>query len=68
MNNQKATPGLAIGLETFGPGVMEYRNIGVLKKDIRPLSITPILHHSSTPRIIQTETRYDPLTSLGLWL
>jgi hypothetical protein len=33
-------------------GVMEYWSVGVLKQNIKPLAITPILQYSNTPKPI----------------
>ena len=38
----------------------------VEKKDIDPLVITPILHYSDTPKLIEIESYHDGLPSFGL--
>jgi hypothetical protein len=38
------------GLESLDPGVLESWGIGVLKKDIKPLTIIPALQYSNTPK------------------
>jgi len=38
----------------------------VEKKDINPFFITPILHHSNTPKLIEIESYHDGLRSFGL--
>jgi len=42
---------------------MEYCSID--KKDINPLAITPTLHYSNTPKLIEIETSHDGLLSFG---
>jgi hypothetical protein len=36
-----------------------------LKKDIQPLAITPILHYSNAPKLIQIEYAHDKFPSFG---
>ena len=38
------------------------------KKAINPLTITPTLQYSNTPKLIQIETSHDGLPSFGLWI
>ena len=38
------------GLESLDPGVLESWSIGVLKKDTKPLTITPTLQYSNAPK------------------
>jgi hypothetical protein len=45
--------------DTLAPGVLECWSIGVLKKNIEPLAITPILQYSNTPKPIQIEYAHD---------
>jgi hypothetical protein len=41
-------------LESCDPGVMEWWSIGVLKKqDVIPIAITPTLHYSNTPELVE---------------
>jgi hypothetical protein len=42
-------------------GVMEYWSVGVLKKDIKPLAITPVLQYSNIAKPIQIEYGHDML-------
>jgi hypothetical protein len=43
---------------------MEYW--GVVKKEIKPFAITPILQYSNTPKLIEIEGYHDGLPSFGL--
>jgi hypothetical protein len=43
---------------------MEYWSVD--KKGINPLAITPTLHYSNTPKLIENETSHDGLHSFGL--
>jgi len=43
---------------------MEYWSVD--KKGINPLTITPTLQYSNTPKLIQIETCHDGLPSFGL--
>jgi hypothetical protein len=58
---------LPLFFNILGLGVLEYWSNGVLKKiDIIPLSNTPTLQHSNTPKLIQFENSHHRLTSSGL--
>jgi len=51
-------------LECIDPGVLERWSIGVLKGEIKPAAITPILHHPSTP-ILQCSNALKLINNLG---
>ena len=51
-------------LECLGLGVMEYWSVE--KKDTNPFVITPILHHSNAPKLIEIESYHDGLPYFGL--
>ncbi len=41
-------------LESYGPGVLEYWSVGVLKKqDVIPIAITPTLQYSNTSKLLE---------------
>jgi hypothetical protein len=46
----------------------EHWSDGVLKKDIKPLAITPTLQHSNIPKIIEIGHAQDRLPFLGSWI
>jgi hypothetical protein len=48
MINKKVTLRLAKVLENVDAGVLECWSIGVLKKDVKPLAITPLLQYGET--------------------
>jgi hypothetical protein len=48
MINEKVILRLSKALETLDLGVLEYWSIGVLKKDVQPLAITPLLQYPET--------------------
>jgi hypothetical protein len=54
--NRKVISGFLKVLENVDAGVMQYRIIGVLKRDINPLAITPVLQYSNTAKLIQLYT------------
>ena len=46
-------------------GVMEYWSVEK-KKDINPITITPTLQYSNTPKLVEVERFQDRLPSMGL--
>jgi hypothetical protein len=48
MINKKVIPELSKVLENVDTRVLEFWSIGVLKKDIKPLAITPVLQCGET--------------------
>jgi len=63
MINKKVILRLPRVLENLGTGVMEYWSVD--KKGINPLTITPTLQYSNTPKLIEIESDYDGLPSFG---
>jgi hypothetical protein len=64
MTHKKVILRLPTVLECLGPGALEYWSVD--KKGINPLTITPTLQYSNTPKLIEIETSHYGLPSFGI--